>query len=1306
MPQIKLNGITVDFPFQPYLCQEAYMSKVLECLQKQVNGILESPTGTGKTLCLLCATLAWRDQLKDAISAKKISQQLNGAELFTDNPLSSWGNVATSGDVPAYYTDIPKIIYASRTHSQLTQVIHELKSTVYRPKVCVLGSREQLCIHPEVKRQESNYLQIRLCRMKVTARSCYFYNNVEEKSTEKELLNSILDIEDLVRNGNKHRVCPYYLSRNLKQQADIIFMPYNYLLDPKSRRAHNLDLRGTVVILDEAHNVERLCEELASFDLAPYDLASAIDAVNIVLEKQAKEVQQGEINSELSANYDTAGLNMTLEDIAKIKKILLQLEDAIDAVELPPSGKGVTKDGGYIFDLFAKAQITFQTQNSLLEALEQILQYLAGCSGVFTNTAGLQKFADIIQMVFNVAPEGTSGFSPGCSVSRYYKVHIHPDTGSQKKKPRTDLWDSSATKKQGHVLSFWCFSPGYSMQELVRQGVRTIILTSGTLSPVSSFSLEMRIPFPVCLENPHVIDKHQIWVGVIPKGPNGGLLSSTYEKRFTEECLSSLARTIGNLVRIIPNGLLVFFPSYPVLDKSLEYWREQDLAGSIEAVKPIFVEPRHKGAFTEVMNAYYEKAACPKSSGAVFLAVCRGKASEGLDFADKNGRGVVITGLPFPPRMDPKVVLKMQFLDEMKCKNSGQGLSGNTWYKQQASRAVNQAIGRVIRHRQDYGAIFLCDHRFSHMDAKAQLPSWVRPYVKTYDNFGHVVRDVSQFFRVAQKIMPPPPSRVPSRAAAEEGEASTSSASSEMTLSVMKASNFDDHVPSLKRKRMDNGMSNVNFDCYLGPLASRKQAGNLLDALEHNEQNCTEAAEEGGLPGEEKAKRLSTLSLQYEKKLMDGQKGGRKKIKVVSYPANYFGEPLEPKKSRSAAFIAAVKRSLSQLNFDRFSQALQHYKKTNDFDAMLSQMSALFAEDPEKRILLREFYQFVRPQHKKQYDEACRRQTGVGCGYKPEHSLPQEERLLLAENAGKECENKATFSKGSSGQLNSEQHLNKGGSHLTSGSDVTGGNSAAALSKPSGKVPSFLKESHNEAIRSAYLSELRTALDKSSFSSFVSAASAYKRTDDYDAMVSVVAALFTEKPENFHLLQRFSAFVRPHHKKRFRQMCQDLTGMNCPEDSKKLPSPGQDQGLFGSEEGCSTGEEAGIQTEAAPSVPGSSKSEAPKESPSVACLTVYSESQDKTVGSSGWVRPATGSNIAPLCPVNKKFECVRCKSECHVPFRCPLCGYICCLPCWKKVFKVAKKCPGCQADTNRRHLTMVYWADLPGATQTAPTSSA
>ena len=71
-------------------------------------------------------------------------------------------------------------------------------------------------------------------------------------------------------------MCPYYLARELKSQADIIFMPYNYILDIKvnsmwfvcgyvelhnnlfylqTRQMHGVDIQGTVVILDEAHNI-------------------------------------------------------------------------------------------------------------------------------------------------------------------------------------------------------------------------------------------------------------------------------------------------------------------------------------------------------------------------------------------------------------------------------------------------------------------------------------------------------------------------------------------------------------------------------------------------------------------------------------------------------------------------------------------------------------------------------------------------------------------------------------------------------------------------------------------------------------------------------------------------------------------------------------------------------------------------------------------------------------------------------------------------------------------------------------------
>ncbi|XP_069099378.1 regulator of telomere elongation helicase 1 isoform X1 [Pleurodeles waltl] len=1178
MPKIQIGGLSVDFPFEPYKCQEDYMAKVIECLQKKQNGILESPTGTGKTLCLLCATLAWREHFKDTISARKISERLNGAELFPDTPLASWGNKATDGENTAYYTDIPKIVYASRTHSQLTQVIGELKNTLYRPRVCVLGSREQMCIHPEVMKQESNHAKVHMCRAKVSTRTCHFYNNVEEKSTEKDLIDNILDIEDLVKNGSKHRACPYYLSRALKQQADIIFMPYNYLLDPKSRRAHSIDLKGTVLIFDEAHNVERMCEESASFDITPYDLASGIEAIGQVLKEQAEGFQQNDDQPDFNIGSGPSGLNMEIQDIAKIKGILHSLEAAIDAVQLK-DGRGVTKPGSYIFDLFAAAQITFENKTVLLESLEQITQFLGGRPGIFTNTSGLQKLIEMIQIVFCAEPqEGMSVSGIQQAISKYYKVHVRLDDSHLWKKPKVDVWSAPIKKKEGKILSYWCFSPGFTMNDLVRQGVRTILLTSGTLAPLSSFAMEMQIPFPISLENPHVIEKHQIWVGIVPRGPDGAQLSSAFDRRFTLEYMSSLGKTIGNISRVVPHGLLVFFPSYPVMDKNLEFWKEEGSHSRMEEMKPMFVEPKGKGNFTEIIDAYYTQVVNPKSNGAMFLAVCRGKASEGLDFADMNGRGVIITGLPFPPRMDPRVVLKMQFLDEMRSKQGarGQFLSGQDWYRQQASRAVNQAIGRVIRHRQDYGAIFLCDHRFSNTDARAQLPSWVRPYVKIYDNFGHIIRDVSQFFRVAQKIMPPPKLKndqngsTTCQSEINHARPSCSGASSGFRALLMKAKNLDSHVPSLKRKRTVNdaellpggeSVANICGEYEQDFKSSKRKPAGLLDALDHNERRIGELDEEEALAGEEKAFLMSTRSLQYDKRLNDEQRGGKKKIKIVDNKMNGLSGTPHQKSTRASLFMVSVKQALSQSNYEVFMQAMQSYKASDDFTILLSELAALFTGDSKKHILLREFYQFIRPHHKKQFDQACRELTGEGCGFKPEHSLQREERERLAkQTAEKPREKKMTFSEDSALQLNSGTHLNQGGNHLTTGpvKTVERGTSNSEQLRVKGVRPggSSVDEKH---ILSAFLSEVREALGPENYKRFSTALTTYKKTDHYSAMVSEIAGLFMEDPAHAHLLRRCYRLVRPHHKKQFNQMCADLTGISCSEAAtQSVQLPGQD----------------------------------------------------------------------------------------------------------------------------------------------------
>uniref|UniRef100_A0A673UVZ9 Regulator of telomere elongation helicase 1 n=1 Tax=Suricata suricatta TaxID=37032 RepID=A0A673UVZ9_SURSU len=1146
MPKIALNGVTVDFPFQPYKCQEEYMGKVLECLQKKVNGILESPTGTGKTLCLLCTTLAWREHLRDSISARKIAQRAHGG-LHT---LSSWGDAAPDGDSTACYSDIPKIIYASRTHSQLTQAISELRNTSYRPRVCVLGSREQLCIHPEVKKQESNHMQIHLCRKKVASRSCHFYNNVEGKRGLVKATCWSLSVQP----GGRGVWPPGWLALPFRLQSDHRGSAWQggpgHCLSA-SRRAHGIDLKGTVVIFDEAHNVEKMCEESASFDLTPQDVASGLGAVDQVLEEQTKAAQLGEPHVEFRADAAASGLHMELEDIAKLKKILLRLEEAIDAVELPGDQSGVTKPGSYIFELFAEAQITFQTKGCILDSLDQIIQHLAGRTGPFTNTAGLQKLSDIIQVGVGRGCLGdgwTLGLGPGILSIVSLQVHIHPDASHQRMVHRSEAWNATAARKQGKVLSYWCFSPGHSMRELVRQGVRTLVLTSGTLAPVSSFALEMQIPFPVCLENPHVIDKHQIWVGIVPKGPDGAQLSSAFDKRFSDACLSSLGKALGNIARVVPHGLLVFFPSYPVMEKSLEFWRARDFARKLEALKPLFVEPRSKGGFSEVVDAYYTRVASPGSSGAAFLAVCRGKASEGLDFADMNGRGVIVTGLPYPPRMDPRVILKMQFLDELKSRGGpgGQLLSGHEWYRQQASRAVNQAIGRVIRHRHDYGAIFLCDHRFTHVDARAQLPSWVRPHVKVYDSFGHVIRDVAQFFRVAQKTMPVP---APLLAAPGlgEGEGAVTVAVLPGPLSTRKAKSLDVHVPSLRQKPAGSpardAESSLCVEYGQEPALGQHRPVGLLAALEHSEQLA-------GAPGD-KAAHVSTLSLPSEKRPSQERKGGRRKIRLVG---GWEQPAASTQVGRAKLFMVAAKQALSQASFDTFTRALRDYKGSDDFEALVACLRPLFAEDPRKHSLLQGFYQFVRPHHKQQFEEVCLQWTGRGCGCQPELSLPQKQGAPAAQAPGgrRECDLKLTLSQGAARQLDPGQHLNQGRPHLVSGLAPTGARSSCPKEEGSG-APRV--ERQGQAAGSAYLADARKALGSAGCSQLLAALTAYRQDDDFEKVVAVAAALTTSRPEDLRLLQRFGAFLRPHHRQRFRQVCADLMGPAAPSAGTAPPGP-------------------------------------------------------------------------------------------------------------------------------------------------------
>ena len=56
---LKIRGCDVRFPYKPYPSQLAMMDKTIQALKSSHNVLLELPTGSGKSMSLLCAAAAW-----------------------------------------------------------------------------------------------------------------------------------------------------------------------------------------------------------------------------------------------------------------------------------------------------------------------------------------------------------------------------------------------------------------------------------------------------------------------------------------------------------------------------------------------------------------------------------------------------------------------------------------------------------------------------------------------------------------------------------------------------------------------------------------------------------------------------------------------------------------------------------------------------------------------------------------------------------------------------------------------------------------------------------------------------------------------------------------------------------------------------------------------------------------------------------------------------------------------------------------------------------------------------------------------
>ncbi|KAI0359225.1 DNA repair helicase [Trametes cingulata] len=903
------------FPFKPYDIQLDLMRHVYTCIEHGKVAITESPTGTGKTLSLLCASLTWLKDEQERARAGKLTMQTDNSdapdwvvaqtierrrrELEAEeaeyasrlaaarkreaqlrkltrghvrkkpvllNPVRSFGgfellqtkevetrleredeeptDLSTDSE-DAFLPDIDdadeagadqpnlspavlalmkklqrsgagagqdgdekeptctKVYYASRTHSQLSQVLHEMGklrlklnvavSTLERPRpgtsavggkrpasavdasedeqagegaegevvsgprAVSLGSRKQLCINDRLREKAGDLDEA--CRQMLGEKGkkrCPHLPPADEETNMLDLRDQILavpkDIEDLFVTGQAADTCPYFGARRAIPQAQLVLLPYNLLLQRNAREALGIDLAGQVVIIDEAHNLTSTLLSLSTTRLPHRTLVNARHQLSIYL---------GRFRNRLSTAHA-----LHLRRLMNLLDALCVYAEAWRDARVGGDGDGKGKGKGPEVEVMTSAELLQRlgrkTEGVNLLEVERYLReskIARKISGYSVKTLEKAAGQDAVKLAKLARLANTT--PPLHSVESFISaLSASSDDG----RVTLSLVDGQVEYKYQHL------NPATHFQDVV-DSARAVVLAGGTMSPIEDVVNQLFSSLPAerlaTFSCGHIIPAQNLQTLVLKKGPRGGELVFKYQQRGDEGLMAELGQMLLNFANVVPGGMVVFVPSYAFLHAVTKVWKASGLLDKLDAKKKVFSEPQQSTEVEAVLRDYSaqihssDTPTSGKKRGALLFAVVGAKLSEGLNFADDLARAVIIVGLPFANLGSPELRERMNYVNrlEQRRRSAGEATApsasaarsakdaGTELYENMCMNAVNQSIGRAIRHREDWAALILVDGRYASPRIRHKLPKWIESGTTVAESFGQAMKELGQFYR-------------------------------------------------------------------------------------------------------------------------------------------------------------------------------------------------------------------------------------------------------------------------------------------------------------------------------------------------------------------------------------------------------------------------------------------------------------------------------------------------------------------------------------------------------------------------------
>ncbi|KAA8491366.1 DNA repair helicase XPD [Porphyridium purpureum] len=746
--RVFVDGVPVYFPYEyMYPEQYAYMCELKRALDARGHCVLEMPTGTGKTVTLLSFICSYQ----------------------------------------LIRPEVSKLIYCTRTVGEMDKVLHELERVLqYRNdalqrensaagssalvsdhgvnrKLLAVGltTRRNLCLHESVVSAESREEADSICRsmtaswvraqhasesapaashapgsgsaMEIDTQAseapenpalCKYYENFEAKGRETIMPSGVYTMDRLMAFGREHQWCPYFTARHAINVANVVVYNYQYLLDPKVAGLISKDLaRESVVVFDEAHNIDNVCIEALSVNIKQDTLNRCLGNLSTLTNKirETRETNAGRLQEE----YERLVASFSAQNLLPASVAQNQLTDALlaspvlphdlpEQESVPGSLRKAEHFVMYLRRIVDHLRRKMQAQSVTQESARLFTHQVAG--SLLTDVKTLRCCSERLKsLLFTLEVTDMAEYSPlNCVADFATLLGAYGNTRSFG--VIFEPYDERLPSIPDPILQLACLDSTLAMQPVFER-FQTVVLTSGTLSPLDMYSRILGFQPVVSRSFTMSLARKCIAPMIVSRGSDQQPISSKYELRNDAAVIRNYGSLVIELAAVVPDGMVVFFVSYIYMEMVIQAWSETGVLQRIAELKLVFIETPDTIEASLALDNF--RRAVDQGRGAVFFSVARGKVAEGIDFDQHYGRCVVMIGVPFQYTESRTLRARLEYMREVN------HIRENDYLSFDAMRQASQCVGRVIRSKADYGIMVLADKRYVRADKKNKLPPWI-----------------------------------------------------------------------------------------------------------------------------------------------------------------------------------------------------------------------------------------------------------------------------------------------------------------------------------------------------------------------------------------------------------------------------------------------------------------------------------------------------------------------------------------------------------------------------------------------------